>query len=254
MPFTVSHVVAVLPFVRGRDGGGLVPAGLVIGSMVPDLPYFIPPHRGSDWSHAAYGPVTLDLIAGLVLFALWRLVMRAPLVDLSPRWLRQRLPPTPALDRSTWLWAAISVVLGAATHVVWDTFTHRDRWGTTQVPWLMQVHAGLPGFKWLQYGSGVVGMAILALWLVGWIWRSDVTGEERLGRVAPGQRVAAWLVVAGCLLATVVVVWISGALRSGRWLDEVTAVRIATRSISWTATVVIVLCLAWRALPRRRAA
>ncbi|MDQ7908342.1 DUF4184 family protein [Phytohabitans sp. ZYX-F-186] len=38
MPFTGSHPAAVLPLVRW----GLPPAALVIGSMVPDLPYYLP--------------------------------------------------------------------------------------------------------------------------------------------------------------------------------------------------------------------
>lgn len=132
MPFTVSHALAVLPLAAGRPGRRLVPAALVIGSMVPDLPYFVPPHRGSGWSHAATGPVTIDLVLGSLVFAGWRLVVRQPLVDLAPGWLAGRLP-TAGLTPRIWGWAALSVVLGSITHVVWDTFTHRDRWGTNHV-------------------------------------------------------------------------------------------------------------------------
>ena len=39
MPFTVSHVAAVLPVV-GRSGR-LPAAALVIGSMAPDYPWFL---------------------------------------------------------------------------------------------------------------------------------------------------------------------------------------------------------------------
>ncbi|MEE2045837.1 DUF4184 family protein, partial [Nocardiopsis tropica] len=38
MPFTLSHVAAVLPLARTR----LPPAALVVGSVVPDLPYYLP--------------------------------------------------------------------------------------------------------------------------------------------------------------------------------------------------------------------
>ncbi len=55
MPFTVSHVAAVLPLAVGRSGRTLVPTALVIGSIVPDLPYFVPPYRGSDWTHPRTG-------------------------------------------------------------------------------------------------------------------------------------------------------------------------------------------------------
>lgn len=38
MPFTGSHPAAVLPLLRW----GLIPSALVIGSMSPDLGYFLP--------------------------------------------------------------------------------------------------------------------------------------------------------------------------------------------------------------------
>ena len=47
MPFTGSHPAAVLPLMRW----GLMPSALVIGSMVPDLPYFLPvPDLGNTHS------------------------------------------------------------------------------------------------------------------------------------------------------------------------------------------------------------
>lgn len=67
MPFTISHVVAVLPLTTGRAGRVLVPGALVIGSLVPDLPYFVPPHLGTAWSHSALGPVTVDFGWGVAL-------------------------------------------------------------------------------------------------------------------------------------------------------------------------------------------
>ena len=85
MPFTISHAAAVLPLATGRPGRVLVPAALVIGSMVPDLPYFIPPYRGGSWSHAASGPVTIDLVLGLVVLVVWQLLLYRPLVDFAPR-------------------------------------------------------------------------------------------------------------------------------------------------------------------------
>jgi hypothetical protein len=51
MPFTPSHAVIALPFVRTP----LVPAAIAIGAMAPDLPLFVrglPLHYGVTHSFA----------------------------------------------------------------------------------------------------------------------------------------------------------------------------------------------------------
>ena len=53
MPFTVSHVAAVLPVV-GRSGR-LPAAALVIGSMAPDYPWFLTRGRTARLSHSLLG-------------------------------------------------------------------------------------------------------------------------------------------------------------------------------------------------------
>jgi Domain of unknown function (DUF4184) len=93
MPFTISHAVAVLPLGRLR---WLVPGALVVGAWIPDLPYFVPV-VSSRWTHAASGPFTIDLVLGLVVFAMWRLLLQPGLSALAPRWAGQRLPAPPGL-------------------------------------------------------------------------------------------------------------------------------------------------------------
>jgi hypothetical protein len=245
MPFTVSHVVAVLPLTSGRVGRLFVPAALVIGSMVPDLPYFVPPHRGSGWSHSALGPVTTDLALGLALFALWRLVLVHPLTDLTPPWLRARLPVPAPLGRESWWSVAVSVVVGATTHVVWDTFTHRDRWGTRNVGWLTQDAGVLPVFKWLQYGSGVGGLLILLVWVLHRL-RATPPSLRPEPLVGGRARTLAWVVLAVLLTVSVAATWLAGHRRTGVWLDEAVLVRVVTRTITLGLAAGLVLCLAWQ--------
>ena len=55
MPFTASHAVAALPFLRTP----LPDSALVIGSMTPDLPFYLP--LGPDVAtHTAGAVVTYD--------------------------------------------------------------------------------------------------------------------------------------------------------------------------------------------------
>ncbi len=103
MPFTVSHVAAVLPVV-GRSGR-LPAAALVIGSMAPDYPWFLTRGRTAGFSHSLLGVVTVDLAVGLLAVVLWRRWAQAPVRDLVPRAVGERLPQPPGLATRDLPWA-----------------------------------------------------------------------------------------------------------------------------------------------------
>ena len=244
VPFTVSHAIAVLPLVRNRR---LVPAALVIGSWVPDLPYFVPFLGRSGWTHAASGPVTIDLLLGLLVLVLWKLLMRRPLVDLAPGQLRERVPPPRRLDLAYLLGAAVSVVIGAVTHVMWDTFTHPDRWGTTHLAVLTDVLGPLPVFKWLQFASGVLGLLGLLLWLASWLRQTP--RRPLPSRVQAAVRRGVWVSVVA--LSVLVAVLVAAAnLAAGRSLEAV-AFAAVTRALGAAAAAIIVFCLVWLLSQRR---
>ncbi len=200
MPFTVSHVAAVLPVV-GRSER-LPAAALVIGSMTPDYPWFLTRGRTSQLSHSPLGLVTVDLAVGLLAFGLWRLWAQRPARDLLPRSVGERLPQPPGVALRDLPWAALAVVLGALTHVVWDSFTHAGRWGVEVVPWLHTEHLGLPGYKWAQFASGLLGLAALFIWCRRRLADTAPDGEGL--RSTSGDRRVAWvLVTTGALVGVV---------------------------------------------------
>lgn len=96
------------------------------------------------------------------------LVGRAPLVPAS---LRSRLGAV-----ATAALVVVSLVVGGATHVLWDAFTHEGRAGVAAIPWLAEQHGRLPGYRWLQYGSSLLGLAAIAGYLVCW-WRRETPGQ-----------------------------------------------------------------------------
>jgi hypothetical protein len=189
MPFTGSHPAAVLPLFRS----GLLPSALVIGSMVPDLPYYLPIPVSSALTHSAAGVVGVDLLLGLLSFVIWHLLVEPLAVAVAPASLRRRLPALVPIrwQRDDWrrgLVLLASLVVGAATHVVWDEFTHLDRFGYRHLSWLADQHGPLAGYRWAQYGSGLVGALALAVAVGGW-WRSapvtDPAPRGGRGGVAP---------------------------------------------------------------------
>lgn len=176
MPFTLSHAAAVLPAVRG-DGSGrgrLVPAVLVAGSFSPDMTYYAASvlpgaMEFGTFTHSFTGVFTLDVLVAWALVGAW-LVLREPLVALLPP-ARQGRPagllrcgtPRRRPRTSTALWWYGSAVLGALTHVVWDAFTHHDRWGVRLLPVLGRDAGGAPMFLYAQYGSSAVGAVAIAV-------------------------------------------------------------------------------------------
>lgn len=209
MPFTGSHPAAVVPFLRT----GLVPSALVIGSMVPDLPYYLPLPVNWSATHSAAGVLGVDLVLGLVAFVVWQVLLAPVAVALAPESVRARLAPDlpvpPAHHVASVRAAALvvaSLLVGAATHVVVDEFTHADRWGTDHIAWLAAQQGPLEGYRWLQYAGGLLGAALL-VWVVRRWWReaSPAPGAQRIPALGPGAaRVVIGAVVASTLAGAVI--------------------------------------------------
>jgi hypothetical protein len=216
VPFTVSHVAAVLPGARSA----LPAAALVVGAMAPDIPYFLPRGPWSLPTHTVGGIVLWAPLLGLVVVLAWYLLLVRAAYAWAPGQLRQRLPePVTVRGRFGSVRAGVLVyvalVIGAATHVVWDAFTHNDGWVVERVPALMRSIEWLPGdlavYRWAQYASSVVGMAILLWWMARW-WRT--TPARDTGATVEVSDAARWAVVATVTTAGLV----AAAYASGPYL------------------------------------
>lgn len=176
MPFTPTHILAVIPI--GRIWSRPVPfSALVIGSTVPDWPLFISVGPSYHTMHSFKGILTASIPLGFTLYLLFQLLLKRPLFELLPYPLRQRLQvfikPPKLLHPKNIASVIIAIAIGAMTHVIWDAFTHHNRWGVKLFPLLEQtVHtiagANIHGYELLQYGSTFIGMPILLLCLVAW--------------------------------------------------------------------------------------
>lgn len=187
MPFTGSHPAAVLPLIRL----GLPPSALVIGSMAADLPYYLPIPVDSTTTHSATGVLGVDLLIGLLSLVVWQTLVAPLAVAVAPSALRARLPPAAARwwlpgDLRRPLLVVVALVAGAATHVIWDEFTHIGRFGYRHLPWLAEQHGPLAGYRWAQYGSGVVGAVLILLALQRW-WRHRSGRRAGLRRAHPAD-------------------------------------------------------------------
>jgi len=173
MPFTLSHAAAVLPGLRAaKRRGALVAAGLVAGSMAPDVPFFAESlvrgvYRHGGLTHRWWAAPTLDVAIGAGLVAGWYGLWREPLRAAVPgRW--NAVAPERRPAPGELLLAAGALAAGAATHLVWDSFTHHGRAGVRALPVLEREVAGVPLHTALQYGTSLAGLAVLARYAGPW--------------------------------------------------------------------------------------
>jgi hypothetical protein len=233
VPLTLAHPAAVLPL----RGLGLPLAAMVIGSMVPDIPLFARSLSAYQAAHSLVGILTLDLAAALVVLGFWDLVARDALVDLSPAVVRDRLPATHRLSRREWLLAPLAAVVGSATHVGWDLFTHHGRWGVRHVPWLQEVHGPLRGEQWAQYASGILGLLVVGAACAAHVWRRPVVMPARPRRL-PG------VVLPGAFAASCVLSGLDGVAYVDHGLHAA-AFHAAITGIVAAAGAIVLVTAAW---------
>ena len=244
MPFTPSHVVAILPFVRTP----LAPAALAIGAMAPDLPYFLPLYVDRDLSHSLAGVPTIDLLVGTLTFALWLLVLRAPVLDYSPAWLRERMAP-----QARWrvrgpvisvLLVAAALELGILTHLLLDLFTHEGGWIETVAPWTSNEIGTFSIANIIHAVVSVLTGVIVLLWVRRWAGHTPRT--LRVSRVGARERLVTWLGLLGVLAAVGLVMW-GGGLAAGRHpLDPNLMGASFFVAVAATLAVAVLLALVWR--------
>jgi membrane-bound metal-dependent hydrolase YbcI (DUF457 family) len=248
MPFTPSHVAAVLPFARTP----LYPAALVIGSMGPDLFYYVPLPISRTFTHSLAGVFTVDLALGILGFVLWQLVFRRPLVDYAPLGVRRRIAAIPwdgmrPRGAAWWRVALIllaSVLLGTLTHVLWDSFTHAGATATA-IGWLDDQWGPLPAYKWAQYFSTVFGAVVIVIWAIVW-WRRTTPTDAAATRVTSRLRLAAWVTVLGIGLGVALVVWIPlGILRGISAVNPTLLFHTTTIGIAAAGLIALIWSVAW---------
>lgn len=217
LPFTLSHAAAVLPAVRtdGTGRGPLVPAVLVAGSFAPDMTYYAASVLSGamefgDVTHSFGGVFTVDVVLAWVLVGLW-LLMREPLVALLPRKRQGRVAslvhcgaPRARVRPSLLLWWYVSAALGALTHVVWDAFTHPDRWGMRLFPVLGEEVAGSPLYWYLQYGGSAVAAVVIAVFVASALRRAPSVEPVGVPALSVRDRWVAGAVIGGCAVVAAV--------------------------------------------------
>ncbi|KJK48019.1 hypothetical protein UK23_18395 [Lentzea aerocolonigenes] len=147
MPFTLAHPAAVLPLRRF-----LWFPGLVAGAMAPDLGYYVPVLPTHDVLGGSLAAVVLLLVGRLLL---------PSVMALAPEFVRTRVSRPGDFRRP--VLAALSIVVGVLTHLLWDVFTQTDGWFVQQWDWLtISVVGPHRVYNVIGYVSSLGGLVLLA--------------------------------------------------------------------------------------------
>lgn len=191
MPFTPAHIAAAFPFRRSR----LVWSALIVGTIAPDLEYFLRLAPGQPYGHTLPGVFLVTLPLALLTLWLFHAFVKAPFIELLPGGLECRLVPYAGKfhfgGAARFGLIVASVLTGALTHLGWDSFTHGNTWLVRDWPALrhpihVRFHGAVPLYKLLQHGSTLLGLTVLALWIVAWYQRAEV------GRPRPAFPQSSW--------------------------------------------------------------
>lgn len=169
MPFTFSHPAIVLPLTFLPKKWFSI-TGLVIGSLTPDFEYFIRMRIQSDYSHTLPGLFWFDLPLGIVLAFIFHNIVRNQLFGNLPLFLKSRLMQFTDFDwnthfRQNWFVIIISMLIGAASHIFWDSFTHDHGYFVEMIP-ALQGSIDISGrqiqvLKILQHSSTFLGGLVI---------------------------------------------------------------------------------------------
>ena len=191
MPFTISHAAAAWPLEKSK----LVLSAVIVGSMAPDFDYFLNLGFTGRWTHTLAGTFEFSLPAALIVLAVFHLLLKRPAVALLPERVQRciAIQPFRFWPLGRFLLIAGSVLVGVATHLIWDSFTHGQAWVVDRIGWLQTNHVlwghSWPNYKFAQHGSTVLGLVMLAIWFRGWYRSTEPVHEiePRLsGRVRTG--------------------------------------------------------------------
>ncbi len=180
MPFTFAHPAAVLPFTKSKKYFYL-PA-MILGSMAPDFEYLLRGRPYGIYGHTLWGMIAFDLPIVIIVFLIWKYIIWSAIESYMPQFLK---------EGNTYKWCSkirfvatfcYSAIIGIATHVIWDSFTHKEGEIVKRIAMLNKVVAignyEIPVYKVLQHGSTLIGFGIMFCLLLTSYKHRDKTQNE----------------------------------------------------------------------------
>lgn len=213
--------------------------------MAPDFEYFLALKAHDRFGHTFPGVLVLTLPVSLLVLWMFHSLVKVPAAALLPQRLQSKVASYLGRFRfwgpGRFAWIVFSTLVGIATHLLWDSFTHTGgypyaNWALLRQSVAMPVLGVMPCYKILQHSSTVLGLVAVAAWLFRWSRESAPARSSLAGVLSPASRKS--IVVAGVVLA------LSGGLARALWGIGIPTDQIAFRRFTGEV-VVTCMALAW---------
>ena len=169
-------------------------------------------------------------------------LLRRPLTALlSPRarWLCLHALAPLRTSWAAWVFAALALIVGVWTHLLWDSFTHPEGWMVRRVaalsaPVTFGSYSG-PLCHLLQYLSSVFGLIVMAIWY----WRLPAPPRVPAGSGATRSAVGPILVLVASAAVLIGGVQASGYFQRTPFIYRTINIFL-THSLAWFAALYLV--------------
>jgi hypothetical protein len=174
MPFTPAHSAIVLPLLK-LHRRGISHSGLIIGTMAPDFEYFFKMRMSGVHGHSLPGIFYFDLPVATLLAFVFHLIVKERLIRNLPVILQARFQPLLNFDFIAYFKAHFIVffaccILGAASHIFWDGFTHYHgffvRYFSYRYSDVTILGTDVPLYRFFQHLSTIVGLSVITVFVL----------------------------------------------------------------------------------------
>lgn len=181
MPFTFAHPAIILPLVNRRKVSA---TGLIVGAMTPDFEYFLRMKVQSSISHTFLGLIVFNVPIAILVSLIFHQILKKELFVNLPVFFQARLELLKNLDwllyfKNNLLIVAGSVLIGAASHIFWDAFTHKTGYFVENIDFLQLDFLGIPTYKILQHSSSLLGLTFITYVF----WKLPSTRTDLKGKI-----------------------------------------------------------------------
>ncbi|QYR19696.1 DUF4184 family protein [Paenibacillus sp. sptzw28] len=200
MPFTFSHPLYAVPLRRIAPKWMSI-TGLVLGSMSPDMEYFLAMEPYRTIGHSLSGFMLLGLPLSISLAFVFHTILKPVLPKFMPavggfdHFVQNQLGGWKLRSWREWFVFTTSLFIGFLTHVFMDGWTHSQGGFVDIFPVLKSTIAGDGLYHWLQYLSSLIGLIVPVTQLAGRYrsWRQSTSGMTYKQVAQPDTRKWLWI-------------------------------------------------------------
>jgi Domain of unknown function (DUF4184) len=175
MPFTFAHPIAAAPIWLGSKRRLDLPS-LIIGSMIPDIEYFLALQPIKTIGHTFTGILIQGIPYSIALLLIGRYILMRPCLALLPPRLARHLPSPNnyfSLEFSYLANVIGSIIIGASSHLIWDFFIHGTKSIVKHSQRIQERVSEASMYQLFHLGSSAIGLIAIVICLLKWLDRTE---------------------------------------------------------------------------------